>query len=362
MTTLVLAEAILASGDADLVGMVRAHIADPELMPKSRAGQAVAVRPCIGANVCINGLLDHKPLSCMANPDVGRKGDGPPAAWGAGRTAFVVGAGPAGLEAARRLALGGWSVTLAERDMRLGGQMARWSATPSREEFFRLVEWWETEIARLAITVRKGEAIAADALIARAPDLVVVATGSETVATPVPQRGHDLVQVGPYDPVQEGGHVLVRDEMGRLAALLTAERLSLAAQRVTLVTSLLHPGEGDGLTTVYPLIRDLAARGIVLIDRARVSAVDGRSVRIEGVFGEVRPPIEDVDAIVSLIDARSVDGLAAPLGAAGLATLVVGDAHLPHDVAGALAHAARSIDALAATFGVVTKHDAPEPA
>ena len=72
VTTLALAEDILRSGDADLVGMVRANIADPELLPKSRAGRAASVRPCVGANVCINSLLDHKPLTCMANPDVGR--------------------------------------------------------------------------------------------------------------------------------------------------------------------------------------------------------------------------------------------------------------------------------------------------
>jgi 2,4-dienoyl-CoA reductase-like NADH-dependent reductase (Old Yellow Enzyme family) len=71
VTTLALAEDILSSGDADLVGMVRANIADPELLPKSRAGLAASVRPCVGANVCINSLLDHKPLTCMANPDVG---------------------------------------------------------------------------------------------------------------------------------------------------------------------------------------------------------------------------------------------------------------------------------------------------
>ena len=129
VTTLALAEEILASGDADLVGMVRAHIADPELLPKSRAnGGSPAVRPCIGANVCINSLLAHKPLTCLANPDVGRPGQDVARDWGEGRRAIVVGGGPAGLEAARRLALGGWATSLIERERTFGGQMARWCA------------------------------------------------------------------------------------------------------------------------------------------------------------------------------------------------------------------------------------------
>lgn len=71
-TTYAMTDEILASGDADLVGIVRAHVADPALLPKSVAGQAGRVLPCVGANVCVNALLDHRPLACMVNPDIGR--------------------------------------------------------------------------------------------------------------------------------------------------------------------------------------------------------------------------------------------------------------------------------------------------
>ncbi|MBV9289667.1 MAG: FAD-dependent oxidoreductase, partial [Hyphomicrobiales bacterium] len=328
-------------------GMVRAHIADPELLPKSKAGRADSVRPCVGANVCINALLDHKPLACMANPDAGRTAAGIADGSGNGRRAVVVGGGPAGLEAARRLAIGGWRAILIEREARLGGQMALWSQTPSRVEFLRLVDWWSRECERLGVDVRT-RAEADVALLARlAPDLVVVATGSRSVAAPVPQRGNDLRQAGPYDPAPAGSHVLVRDEMGRLAALLTAERASLAAGRVTFVTSLLHPGEGDGLATVYPLLRDVAARGVTIIDRAKVTAIEGRRVLLKGVFGEARPHVEDVDLVVALVDAISVAGLAIEAREAGLTVATIGDAHLPRDVTSAVSDAARLVDDLA---------------
>ena len=348
VTTLALAEELLASDDADLVGMVRAHVADPELMPKSRAGRAATVRPCIGANVCINALLAHKPLTCLANPDVGQPGRGELRQSGHGRRVIVVGAGPAGLEAARRFALGGWSTTLVEREAAIGGQMARWLRTPSRTEFGRLIKWWGGEIERLGVTLRLGETASDAGLAAQNPDLVVLATGSRPVLRPVPNPDGVVAEVGPYDDVRPGGHVVVRDEMGGLAALLTAERLSLTADRVTLVTSMLHPGEGDGLTTVYPLLRDCAARGIAIVDRAVIRAVDGRMLRLAGTFGEARPPVTDTDTVVSLLDTMACDDLSAPLAARHMQVVAIGDALLPRDVTAAVADAARLVDDWAA--------------
>lgn len=349
VTTLALAEEILFTGDADLVGMVRAHIADPELMPKSRAGGgAASVRPCIGANVCINSLLAHKPLSCLANPDVGRPGHGPDEHWGAGRRAIVVGGGPAGLEAARRLAIGGWATSLIEREQSVGGQMGRWAQTPSRREFLRLIDWWEHEVTRLGVVMRLGERASVEGLASEVPDLVVIATGSVPVLRPAPRLEPAVPEIGPYDPTPRG-HVLVRDEMGGLAGLLTAERLSLTADRVTLATSMLHPGEGDGLTTVYSLIRDCAARGVTIVDRCKVAAIEGRTVRLDGVFGETRPPILGIDAVVSTLDSIAECDLAEPLVARGLLTVVIGDARLPRDVTDAVADAARRLDRAALT-------------
>src|SRR5262249_43970256 len=151
VTTVEIAEGILRRGDADLVGMVRAHIADPRLLPKSRAGKASTVRPCVGASVCVNALLEHRSLRCLVNPEIGRDLDRLQTQLGEGRLAAVIGAGPAGLEAARRLALRGYSVQLYEREAAVGGQVRRWANTPSRREFFKALDWWRAELDRLRV-------------------------------------------------------------------------------------------------------------------------------------------------------------------------------------------------------------------
>src|SRR5271170_5274029 len=225
--------------------------------------------------------------------------------------------------------------------------MARWLQTPSRQEFRRLVDWWERETRRLGVTMRLSETATASSLASDAPDLVVVATGSAPVLRPVSRSNSAITEVGPYDSVPPGGHVVVRDEMGGFAALLTAERLTLTCDRVTLVTSLLHPGEGEGLT-LYPLLRDCGRRGVTIIDRARVTAIEGRTVRLGGVFAESRPPIEDVDAVVSVLDSIADADLAAALAAGGMRVVTIGDCRLPRDVTAAVADASRLFELVSA--------------
>src|SRR5699024_660662 len=117
-----LAEDIVSSGDADLVGMVRAHIADFEILPKVADELPGTVRPCVGANVCVNTLMLKKPLACMVNADVGSPEEQQVENSLRGKHTVVIGGGPAGLEVARRAAEQGSHVTLWEKRSYLGGQ------------------------------------------------------------------------------------------------------------------------------------------------------------------------------------------------------------------------------------------------
>jgi 2,4-dienoyl-CoA reductase-like NADH-dependent reductase (Old Yellow Enzyme family) len=347
VTTLELANEILASGDADLVGMVRAHVADPELLPKSSHGGQRRVRPCIGANVCINALLEHKPLSCMVNPDVGRPHvvrSRPTAA----RNVVVLGGGPAGLEAARRMAGDGHRVTLLERAPRLGGQMRLWADTASRREFLKTLDWWQSELQALQVRVVTGATSDLDTLLALRPDAVVVATGSVPLPAAVQGLGDPVPAYGPYDAPAAGGHVLVHDTVGRLPAMLTAERLVEGWERVTFVTSGVHPGEGEGLTTAYSMLRALGRLGVTVIDRARLVRLEGRTAVLAGVFDEPRGPVADLDAIVSLVGSVGVTDLALEqaLRDHGIQVVRIGDARLPRGVTEAVRDAASLDDML----------------
>ena len=345
VTTVALAEEILAAGDADLVGMVRAHVADPRLLPKARSGAPRTVRPCVGANVCINALMDHKSLMCMVNPEIGRRPETLNRPIAASRPAVVVGAGPAGLEAARRLALRGFETTLIEAGAGLGGQMAQWAETPSRLEFKRIIAWWGDELDRLGVRVRLGADATVERLRDMGPSVVLLATGSVPLAAPC--VASDLVpSYGPYEAPREGGHVLVYDEMGRLPAMLTAERLAQSWRKVTFVTSMLHPAEGEGLTTAYSLLRALAGHGVEIIDRAKVARMQGRDAILKGVFGENRPPVRAIDAVVSLSRTVSRNNLLAPLRALRIDARLIGDAKLPRSVTEAVQDAATTVWAL----------------
>lgn len=344
VTSLDLAEEILAAGDADLVGMVRANVADPRLLPKALAGAPKTIRPCVGANVCINALLDHKPLTCMVNPELGRPLSAIDRPIGAARSAIVVGAGPAGLEAARRLALRGVTTRLIEARERVGGQVEQWSQTPSRTEFLKAIRWWEDELERLGIAMSLGAPAEAAEIVRFRPSFVLLATGSEPIVRePATVSGTPIL--GPYDDaaVPAGGHVLVQDEMGRLAAMLTAERLATRGHRVTLVSSAMHPGEGEGITTGYTLVRALGRLGVEIVDRARLVAVENGRAILQGVFDERRPAIAGIDAVVQVLGAVSHVPLIAELTAAGLDARRIGDAKLPRDVTAAVRDAAETI-------------------
>jgi hypothetical protein len=140
----------------------------------------------------------------------------------------------------------------------------------------------------------------------------------------------------------------VRDEIGRLAAMLTAERLAATWREVTLVTSAMHPGEGEGITTSYTLVRALGRLNVDIIDRAKLVCVDGDRAILKGVFNERRGSIKGVDAVVSLLGAVSYAPLLKDLKAAGANVRCIGDAKLPRDLTAAVRDAAETVWRLAA--------------
>ncbi|XVX20450.1 NAD(P)-binding protein [Actinomycetota bacterium] len=350
VTTAALAADIVASGDADMVGLVRAHIADPELLPKSLAGNAADVRPCIGANVCVNSLLERRPLRCLVNPDAGDPGRDLTAQAAERGVAVVVGGGPAGLEAARRLALIGHRVTLLERADHLGGQFADFALAPSRAEFAAFITWQARQMTALGVDVRLGTDATAESVLALDPVLVVIATGAVPRAYPLAADDASVPVLDYATALRtpQRGRVVVFDDAGELDAAYIAEKLAVAdGAEVTLLTSRLHVGEGEGISTLYPMLRRLGELGVTLVDRQRPIAVANGSVVCTGTFGESET-VHAADVLVSYARSTPVTQLRDDLAESGIPVHLIGDARRPRRVVDATADAHAMVEEILA--------------
>ena len=177
------ADYVIASGQADLVSIVRGQIADPHLVAKTLDGRADDVRGCISCNqMCWGRRSRDYWISCLVNPSAGREFE-----WGgdrfepaaASRSILVVGGGPAGMEAARVAAERGHRVTLAEAGPKLGGNFRLAGRQPRRDQITELIEWYERQLTRLDVQLLCNSPMGGDDVTAFGADAIVVATGSQ---------------------------------------------------------------------------------------------------------------------------------------------------------------------------------------
>ena len=177
-----LADQLIAEGKADLVAMGRAHLADPELAAKARAGRWDEIRPCIGCCLgCIDQALSLNEATCVMNPEVNREyllGDLEPVARPL--NILVVGAGPAGMAAARLAALRGHRVTVIDEANRVGGLLASARLAPGRGELGDMVDFYHRELIRLGVDTRLSTELSRELIAELKPAKAVIASGSRT--------------------------------------------------------------------------------------------------------------------------------------------------------------------------------------
>ncbi len=281
------ADDIVARGDAAMVSMVRATIADPALVRRAAAG--LPPRPCIGClHGCFGGLFVRE-LGCTVNATVGREAaldDDDPGRAETRRRVLVVGGGPARLEAARVAAWRGHEVVLYERSNRLGGQLALARCTPDRSDIGLIVDWLTGQIERLGVDVRLGQEVVAESLAAIGPiDAAVVATGpsprppiqlGRPSLTLVPTASTPLI--GSWELLSgvatTSGPVVLIDDVGHMEAMGVAQHLAANGCQVTVVTrfsemaSQIQPAWATWSGKEF-----LARAGVKLLGRTFVSAI-----------------------------------------------------------------------------------------
>jgi 2,4-dienoyl-CoA reductase-like NADH-dependent reductase (Old Yellow Enzyme family)/thioredoxin reductase len=267
----------VATGRLDMVGMTRAHMADPHVMLKVREGREHDIRPCVGATYCLDRIYQGGEALCIHNPATGRELSMPhvvpPAARG--KRVVVVGAGPGGLEAARVAAARGHAVTVLEAAGQPGGQVRLLARSARRREMMGIVDWRMAQCAARGVRFRFDAWAEAPDVLALDPEVVVVATGG-LPETEVLEAGSDLV-ASAWDVIagdaKPAPRALVYDEAGDHAALQAAEALAAAGSHVEVMTpDRTFAPEVMGMNLV-PYMRELQGRRVVFTVARRLRAV-----------------------------------------------------------------------------------------
>ncbi|KJE35912.1 N-methylproline demethylase [Thalassospira sp. HJ] len=230
----------IASGKIDMVGMTRAHMTDPHVVRKIIEKREEEIRPCVGANYCLDRIYQGGSAYCIHNAATGRELSMPQIVEKAEtrKKVVIVGSGPAGMEAARVAGERGHEVVVYEAAPNPGGQIRLTAQNERRREMISIIDWRMAECTRLGVSFHFNTWAEADTITAEKPDVVIIATGGMP-DTEVLSKGNDLV-VSSWDiisgDVKPGSNVLVYDDAGDHAGLQAAELIAQSGAKVEIMT------------------------------------------------------------------------------------------------------------------------------
>jgi 2,4-dienoyl-CoA reductase (NADPH2) len=329
------AERLLVDGDADLIGMTRAFIADPEWIGKVARGEADRIRPCIGVNQDCRAFAPH--LHCAVNAEAGREMRPPFSDSNLAsvrRRIAVIGGGPAGLETARVAALRGHAVTLFEATDGVGGQFLYASSVPHRQGLRRFIDYLRGELRHLAVRLELGARIEGPAQLPKTFDAAVIATGA--VARPLDEAmagenvitWFDVLDKGAPAPYGNGRAVVVDDGSAFWWTYGVAEALAEAGWRVLVATPSSAIAGAIPAESVGPLLARLGRAGTEYRVLSMLTEVTNDAAHLtNAASGEEE--IVPCGLVVVQTGRMSVVGLAESLKPTGLELHTIGDCVTP---------------------------------
>ena len=277
------------SGQLDMVGMTRAHMADPHIVRKIIEGREEDIRPCVGATYCLDRIYQGGMALCIHNPATGREETMPHSVTAAAeqKQVVIVGAGPAGLEAARVAAERGHRVSVLEAADQPGGQVRLTMQTKRRAEMIGIIDWRMAQCAARGVSFQFNTYAEAADVLALSPDVVIIATGGMPEPAEL-EFGSDLT-VSAWDilsgDVKPGSNVLLYDDAGDHTALQAAQRLAESGAVVEVMTpDRSFAPEVMGMNLV-PYMRALQDKPVTFTVTYRLRGVQRDGNQLRAVIG-----------------------------------------------------------------------------